>query len=111
MSVLDQLKARAAEAAKTIVLPEGQDPRVVAAANMAIDEKVAKKVIVLGTEEEISAACQQAGITERKFESLDYLASDLFAEYVAQFTEMRKAKGMTPKKRRRPCRTGSISAP
>ena len=98
MSVLTLLKERARQAAKTIVLPEGQDSRVVVAANRALEEGVARKVIVLGTEAEIAAACARGGISARKFEALDYLSDPLFPDFVAEFCEMRKAKGMTPEK-------------
>ena len=56
MSVLDTLNARARSAQKTVVLPEGQDPRVVTAANKAMDLGIAAKIIVLGSEAEIAAA-------------------------------------------------------
>ena len=98
MSVLDTLNARARSVQKTVVLPEGQDPRVVTAANKAMDLGIAAKIIVLGSEAEIAAACKEAGVTERKFETIDYLNSDLFNAFVEEFTEMRKAKGMTPEK-------------
>ena len=65
MSAIEKFAARARTVSRTIVLPEGQDPRVVAAANKAVEEKVVAKIIVLGTEAEISAACKQAGVTER----------------------------------------------
>ena len=98
MSAIDRFAERARTVARTIVLPEGQDPRVVIAANKAVDEKVVKNIIVLGTEAEISAACAEAGITERKFETLDYMASDLLQKFADQMYEMRKAKGVTPEK-------------
>ena len=98
MSVLDTLNARARSVQKTVVLPEGQDPRVITAANKAMDLGIAAKIIVLGSEAEISAACKEAGVTERKFETIDYLNSDLYNAFVEEFTEMRKAKGMTPEK-------------
>ena len=98
MSVLDTLNARARSVQKTVVLPEGQAPRVVTAANKAMDLGIAAKIIVLGSEAEIAAACKEAGVTERKFETIDYLNSDLFNAFVEEFTEMRKAKGMTPEK-------------
>ena len=98
MSVLDTLNARARSVQKTVVLPEGQDPRVVTAANKAMELGIAAKIIVLGSEAEIAAACKEAGVTERKFETIDYLNSDLFNAFVEEFTEMRKAKGMTPEK-------------
>ncbi|MCI5779512.1 MAG: phosphate acetyltransferase [Lentisphaeria bacterium] len=98
MSAIEKFAARARSVSRTIVLPEGQDPRVVAAANKAVEEKVVAKIIVLGTEAEISAACKQAGIAERKFECLDYMASDLLKKFADQMYELRKAKGVTPEK-------------
>ncbi len=98
MPILNTLVARAQRNPKAIVLPEGQDYRVVTAANKAVEAGVVTRAVVLGTEEEIAAACAKAGIVERKFETVDYLASGLFADFANEFYEMRKAKGMTPEK-------------
>ena len=70
MSVLPLLFERAKAAAKTIVLPEGQDPRVISAACKALDLGIAKKVIVLGSEAEIAEAAAKAGIAERPYEAI-----------------------------------------
>lgn len=95
MSAIDKFVARARAARKNLVLPEGMDPRVVTAANKIIAEGVAARVIVLGTAEELERSCQEAGIKERKFESLDHTTCDFFEEYAAQFCAMREKKGMT----------------
>jgi len=57
-----RLRSRAAERGKTIVLPEGEDPRVVAAARLAADAGVARPVL-LGRPAAIAAAAEAAGIT------------------------------------------------
>ena len=98
MAVIDTIKARAMALGRTLVLPEGQDARVVKAANMIADEKIAKKVIVLGSPAELDKSCAEAGVTERKFEALDYLNCDFFQQYVEQFCEMRAKKGCTMEK-------------
>ena len=98
MSAIEIFAERARSVSRTIVLPEGQDPRVVIAANKAIENKVAAKIIVLGTPAEIDAACADAKITDRKFEALDYMASPLLQEFADEMYEMRKAKGVTPEK-------------
>lgn len=95
MSAIDKFAAKAKELGKTIVLPEGQDSRVVAAANMAMEQGIAKKIVVLGSENEIANACKTAGISDRKFEQIDYLNSPEFDLYVNEFYEKRKAKGLT----------------
>ena len=98
MSAIDKFAERARSVSRTIVLPEGQDYRVIIAANKAIEEKVAGRIIVLGTEAEIAAACAEAKVTERKFETFDYMASAELQKFADEMYEMRKAKGVTPEK-------------
>lgn len=98
MSAIDRFAERARSVERTIVLPEGQDPRVVSAACMALEKKVVKRIIVLGTEAEISAACAEAGCTDRPFETMDYMNSPLLQQFADEMYEMRKAKGVTPEK-------------
>ncbi len=100
MSAIDKFVARARGTGKKLVMPEGNDYRVVLAANKVIEEGVAEKVIVLGTEAELEAACKEAGITERKFDSLDHTTADFFEDYAQQFCEMRKKKNMVIEKAR-----------
>ena len=95
MSAIDLFIEKARQGAKKLVLPEGQDPRVVTAANMIIEDKIASEVIVLGIESEIAAACAKANISERKFKCLDYLSCDFFEEYAEQFKEIRKKKNIS----------------
>ena len=95
MSAVDLFVERARRGGKKLVLPEGQDPRVVAAANMIVEKKVAVEVTVLGSEAEIAASCEKAGVTERKFQCLDYLNCDFFEQYAEQFKEIRKKKNIT----------------
>ncbi len=94
MSAVEKFVKKAQSANKKLVLPEGQDPRVVAAANMIVKNNVAE-VLVLGTKEEIAASCKEAGVEEILFDTLDWVNSELFNEYVDQFVEIRAKKGMT----------------
>jgi len=93
MAILEKLLAKARQAQKNVVLPEGHDKRVVLAANKLIEQKVAKTVIVLGTEDEISKSCSEAGITERKFDVLDPVTSDKLNSYAAELRQSRAKKG------------------
>ena len=94
MPALDLFIERARKARKTLVLPEGMDPRVVVAANKAITEGVVQRAIVLGTPAELDNSCKEAGIKTRKFDVLDFTSCDFFEKYAEQFCEMRKKKGM-----------------
>ncbi len=94
MSIIEAFIEKAQLASKTIVLPEGQDPRVVIAANKAMENKVAK-IIVLGTEEEIKKSCNDAGIENINFSVIDPAKSDKLTEYAEEFCEIRKKRKMT----------------
>jgi len=93
MAVIDLLVKKAQAANKKLVLPEGQDHRVVEAAQKILAEGVAKEVIVLGRAEEIKAACEKAGISNIKFKTIDPAKSDLLADFVKDYCEARAAKG------------------
>jgi len=96
MSILDIMVPKAQALGKTIVLPEGQDPRVIKAAVKAAQAGVAKP-IVLGTPEEISAAEADAGVTlaSAAVQVIDYTTSDLLPLLSGALYEKRKAKGLS----------------
>jgi len=95
MSAIDLFIEKARQGEKKLVLPEGQDPRVIIAANMIIEDKIASEVIVIGSETEINEACAKANISERKFKCLDHLNCSFFEEYAEQFKEIRKKKNIS----------------
>jgi len=99
MPIIETFIATARGVEKKIVLPEGQDPRVVTAANKIVEKEIAE-VVVLGSDEEIEKSCDSAGITERKFQTIDYLNSELMTPYCEEFCEIRKKKNMTMEKAR-----------
>jgi len=97
MSILDIMIPKAQARGQTIVLPEGQDPRVIQAAVQAARAGVAKP-IVLGTPSEISAAEAAAGVTlaSAGVQVIDSTTSDLLPQLAEAFYEKRKAKGLSP---------------
>ena len=94
MSVLKDIRERAAKHNKTIVLPEGYDDRIIEAAEMITKEGVAK-VILLGNPEEIERKALANGWDLSGVKVIDHLKSDKMEAYVKEFTELRKSKGMT----------------
>ncbi len=90
--VLDDIKKRASVLGKNIVLPEGEDKRVVEAAAVSVKEGVAK-ITLLGNPDEIKAAnpdVDLSGVTV-----IDPLTYHKTEEYANLLYELRKAKGMT----------------
>ena len=77
MSLIDNIKAKARESVRRIVLPEGDEPRTLAAAKIVADEGVAEPVLL--TAGEIAAPENKARRDS----------------YAAALHELRKAKGLT----------------
>ncbi len=89
--LISQLAVKAAAAYKTVVLPEGQDKRVIEAAKLIAQQKMAK-VIVLATPEEFNDKDYYAGLD---VEVVDWTTSPWLPELANILFERRKAKGMT----------------
>lgn len=90
----DFLTNKAREANKRIVLPEGNEPRTVQAANICAEKGIATPVL-LGKKDEIEQVAQSLGLTlNSKIEIID---PDLVRDnYVDRLVELRKSKGLTP---------------
>ncbi len=93
MSFIDDIKARAKQDIKTIVLPETEDRRVLEAAATTLKEGTAK-IILLGKEEDIMKLGEGLDLTGA--EIINPADSDKLDSYVDLLVELRKAKGMTP---------------
>lgn len=94
MSFIDQIKERARQEIKTIVLPEATDVRILEAAEMVKNEGYAK-VILVGNEEEVRQMAKQKGIEIGDTKIVDPAKSEKINEYANTLYELRKAKGMT----------------
>lgn len=96
MDFLEKIIPVAQKKRGVIVLPEGQDARVIKAAVKAANEGVAKP-IVLGTASEISAAEEEAGVTlaSAEIQVVDFTTSELLPQLSEALYERREAKGMT----------------
>lgn len=94
MTLLEQIRQKAASNKKTIVLPEGTEERTVKAVETIIKDQLAN-VILLGDPSEISAVAKKVGSNIDGVTIMDPRKSELYNECVEQFFEMRKSKGMT----------------
>jgi len=88
---LERTIERARADRKTIVLPEGEDPRTLEAARKAADRDIAD-IIVLGNADELaSGGADLSGITV-----IDPHTDDKRQAYADKLHELRAHKGMTP---------------
>lgn len=94
MSILNTIIERAKATKAKLVFPEGQDPRVIQAAQKIVNDGIAQ-VTVLGSESEITQACNSAGIDAPNFDAIDPLLSPLVTDFARSFCEIRKHKSMS----------------
>ena len=91
-TIVEEIKKKAQALNKRIVLCEGEDKRVVEAASICTQEKLAH-IVLLGNREEI--AKNNPGVDLSYIEIIDPATSPKLEQYAALLYELRKAKGMT----------------
>jgi len=94
MDILEKLKNHARAHPQQIVLPEGEDPRVIAAAARVVRERYAR-ITLLGRKAAIESMAQKVGANLAGITLLDPLASPNLPKYAQLYFERRRARGMT----------------
>ncbi len=94
MSILEKLKNRARAYPQHIVLPEGEDRRVIAAAARVIEQGYAK-ITLLGRSKIIQSTAEELGAELRGVTLLDPAASPNLEKYAQIYFERRRARGTT----------------
>ncbi|MFR9750615.1 phosphate acetyltransferase [Nocardia sp. 004] len=77
-----------------IVLPEGDDDRILRAAGRVLQRKIAD-LVILGVESVVRARAAELGVDISAAEVLDPNNSGYLEEFAAEYAELRKHKGMT----------------
>lgn len=96
MTFAEKMKEKAIAAQKSLVLPEGLEPRTVKAARMILDQKIASSVTLVGNVEDVKSNAAKLGVDLSGINIVDPLTSEKRAAYANEYYELRKAKGMTP---------------
>lgn len=94
---MGSLIAKLKKSPKSIVFTEGTDSRILEAASRLLAGNFLYPILV-GNEEEVYAAAEEAGYNIRGAAIIDPNNWDRFDEMVELFCELRKSKGMTPEK-------------
>lgn len=94
MSFIEEIKEKAKKDIKTIVLPESEDNRTLEATEKILKEGFAN-LILIGDEKEVLERAKQNDINLSGAKIINPKASEKYEEYVNNFYELRKAKGMT----------------
>lgn len=93
MNILERIRQRAAARPQHIVLPEGNDSRVVVAAAMCARNRIAR-ITLLGDEATIRETAQRESVDLAGVDVLDHRHAPDFDKMVALFLEIRRAKGL-----------------
>jgi phosphate acetyltransferase len=92
--ILEKIRTKAASNLQHIILPEGEDSRIVQAAEMCARDRIAK-ITLLGREDKIRDAAQLSNVNLNGVEILDHLKSAEFGKTAMFYHELRRAKGVT----------------
>lgn len=89
-----QLIEQARANRKHVVLPEGEDDRILQAADQLLKQGVAE-LTILGDVEDMNRRAADLGLDLTGANLVNHLESELAEEFAAEFAELRKKKGVT----------------
>ncbi len=94
MSMIERIKNKARANIRRIVLPEGEEPRTIAAAALVQKEGLAQPIL-LGDPDTIRRSAAAAGVELTGIRLEDPASGGKTAEYAETLYQLRKAKGLT----------------
>ncbi len=94
MNAISMIKDKAKTKKRRVVLPEGTEPRMVAATKKILAEEICA-VTLLGDEAQIAKLAADNGVQLDRVQVINPSKAPEFEEYAHEYYELRKAKGMT----------------
>ncbi|MCR4440193.1 MAG: phosphate acetyltransferase [bacterium] len=94
MDLIAEIRAKAKRRIRRIVLPEGEEPRVIQAAQILHRDTLAK-VILLGEPGRVRAKAKELNVQLEDTEIINPAASEHLQEFAETYFELRKHKGVT----------------
>jgi phosphate acetyltransferase len=95
MNFIEEMRAKAKANPRKLVLPEGYEARTLKAGRIIVDEKLASEVTLLGQKSQIEAEARKQGVSLAGLVVEEPATSPLKNEYVADYFELRKGKGIS----------------
>ena len=92
--ILEQIRQRAAADQQHIILPEGDDPRTIQAAEMCVRDHVAK-ITIIGDEEKVRSMANETGANLNGVGILDHRKAADFGKIATLYYELRRSRGTT----------------
>lgn len=98
MTFAEKMTKKAIGMKKSLVLPEGTEPRTLQAARIILDQGIAAAVTLVGKENDVRKAAEAAGADIRGAAIVDPASSEDREAFAQELVELRKHKGMTLEK-------------
>ena len=92
--IMRTLINKAKAAPKRVVFPEGEEEKILRAAQALVDEGIAIPIL-LGDEKEIADKIQELGLDLKGVQVIDPSTSDIRGEYIDELFALRQRKGVT----------------
>ena len=92
--IMRTLINKAKAAPKRVVFPEGEEEKILRAAQVLVDEGIAMPIL-LGDEKEIRSKIQELGLDLKGVQIIDPATSDIRGEYIDELFALRQRKGVT----------------
>lgn len=92
--ILEDIRRRAAADIRHIILPEGDDPRTLEAADICSREKIAL-ITLIGKEDELRSHASERGFNLNGVDIIDHRRSNDLGRLANIYHQMRRAKGVT----------------
>ncbi len=92
-NLLDEIKTKARNLKRHVVLPDATDERAIRAARVCVDESLAS-ISLIGSEQEIADKAKQLGVSLEKIRIVDPATSDKLSDFTHVYFNLRKAKGI-----------------
>ena len=94
IKLLQEMREKAKQKKRRIVLPESHDERVLKASEILVSESIAE-VVIIGNENKIKEDASKLSVNLNGVEIIDPQTSELTNEFAETFYESRKHKGIT----------------
>jgi phosphate acetyltransferase len=98
MDIVTNIKQKVKGRGLRVVLPEGEDERVLAAARKIVDEQIARPIL-LGNPDKIEAAAKKIGVSLEGIKVINFKDNDRLDAYAAEY--MKGRDNLTPSLARR----------
>jgi phosphate acetyltransferase len=80
---------------KKLVLPEGTEPRTLAAARIILDKRIASQVFLVGKTREVTETAKDNNVDISGFTMIDPEDSELLTDFKEEYFELRKHKNIS----------------